>query len=538
MSETRTDLPLLEIHLPHDPRAVQEFRKNFSLGAILAPFDSRFLLRTQVKVKICGPSNLPAPDLLAEVVYASPQGMGLQILNLTDHDRKIVEALLMGIEHPPAAPKPAPPAAPAPTPITASPRMNIPMEGILTCDLPMIINMIHHEGEPWVTGQGQVTFDLLFQLARNGLTGLLEVEEEKQKRTLIYFREGKVVSVQRTPTEETLTAAYFLRRKGKISEQLFRDALRHASNENVSDESFLAKQVPPTDLQLAIRHSIYPKLGHCFASKQQRYRIHPGPEYLAKIVPIGLNLFRAVFNGIMETAALYSTDHLLHALDPFMYQFVIRKSEPPLDPTLLKLDPPEQRFWDVSLKKPTRLRQLFTVSALSRLKSLRMLYGLYFLGLIEFTTKITLDEEMTVAHLESLYAELLTMNHFDALHIHWIALRPEIDKAYEETRSGWTALPVPEQHRAQCKVLIQKIIGRVDEAYGFLKDDHRRKTYRDGLVEEHRRKFSADLLKQHADMSLLRADFKQAKHYIEMALDLFPGNLEYLGILKQCKPSR
>jgi hypothetical protein len=127
------------------------------------------------------------------------------------------------------------------------------------------------------------------------------------------------------------------------------------------------------------------------------------------------------------------------------------------------------------------------------------------------------------------------MNAFDVLHIHWTALGPAIQKAHQETLQQWQNLPIPDGQKKEAQEVIRTILKKIDEAFALLSDDRQRHSLRDKIIESSQRTFSAELLRQHAEMYLFRGDRAQAKLYIEMALDLMPSKGEYLTILSQCK---
>ncbi|HLG20255.1 MAG TPA: hypothetical protein VI895_10640, partial [Bdellovibrionota bacterium] len=422
-----------------------------------------------------------------------------------------------------------------PSPSTPAAKMNLAPQGKLTSDLVTTIHLSHHEGQPWVVGEEHITFDFLFEIARNNFTGILHLQDDAGLKTTIFFNQGRMIAVDQFPMEESLTTVYFLRKRKKLTEMAYRDLLRKHAQGGLSDKDLVAANISPGDVQTAARQAIHHRLGRMLAAKKQTYRLEPGTEPIAHVFPITTNLSRAIFRGIVEATVLHATEELLGGMDPYLNQFVIRSAHLPSPIADLRLEADEQRFWDVTLEKPILLRNLFSVSALSKTKSIHLLYALYFLGWIEFTAKIQVDEANFLPHLTQLLGEMAAMNHYEILHIHWTALKPAIEKAQQDLHHQWSSLPLPNEHKNEATRLIHGILERIDESFRYLSDDQQRRHYRDQLIESHQRSFSAELLRQHAETYLLREDKKQARAYIDMALDLLPGNTEYLAIRAQCK---
>jgi hypothetical protein len=251
-------------------------------------------------------------------------------------------------------------------------------------------------------------------------------------------------------------------------------------------------------------------------------------------MPLPVQLNRVLFRAIVEAATAYSNDELLVGLEPYLNLYVSRKEKLPLDVQQLRLDEKELRFLNVTLIAPTRLRTIFSVSALNRSQTLRTLYALFFLRCLDFVTTFLPPETEFLPHLNRVWSEVQTANHYEVLQVHWTSLGPAIEKMYQKTKNEWEEMLKAHQNKPDHASLIQKILGRIDESYRYLSDDDRRRQYRDDLIEAPKRLFSAELLSQHARTYILRGDRKQALGYIQMAVDIAPANAEYRALLRDC----
>ncbi len=570
----------LEIVIPVDIESIPTFTNNLKIGAIVLSRDCDWPVRTQVEVVVKGPQNCDPAILATEVVYVADGKVGLQILKMEPLEEARLQRILKLVSEmpsPPPAPDPIPeqtvspteggessqmenqeakssptpqssyrmsstatPSSP-PTETTSPPpkKLSVPPKGTLSFNLPTAIQQIHNKAEnaSWDKRMEIISdsvLGLLLQLAQAQFLGKLAIEEDEKTKTDIYFSKGQIVGVKRRPTDETETTAYLLRKEGKISETDYRDAREKRESTGQTDEKLLQNRTGTRNIAMVARKVMYQSLGRCLGSQELKYELSSGGGSLNDVLPIPINLRRVFFRGMVEAAGSYLTDELWTGLGPLMNLYVVLRPQPPFDPGQLRLSSGEQRFMDVTLAEPTRLRNLFAVSALSRVQSLRTLYALYILGFVDFLTRYRPADENVLPHLRQTLEEMRTMNHFDILQAHWTLLGPEIEKSYQRAKVEWEEYDIPSEQKKEATPLVQEILKRMKESFQFLKEDGQRRSHRNEVAEPTQRKFSSDLLFQHARTYLFRGDKAEARYHIEQALDLDPGNAEYRQVFRDC----
>jgi hypothetical protein len=408
---------------------------------------------------------------------------------------------------------------------------NLKTEADLDFDFPSAMRRRHHEGKGCLSEPN--LFSLLFELSARRFMGRLLLQGKDKAETIFLFKDGKLVGADRRPMEETQSIGYLLRRAGRITESDFRELRRSREETKKSDQELLSGKVDVREIGIILVEVIRKVLARIASIRPIHYKIEEGAQHLAGLAPVVINLKRAIFRAMVDAAAQCKSEDLLSGLEPYMHHFVIRAESPPFGLMDLKLEKDEQRFWNVTLEKPIRLRQLFSVSALSKLQSIRIIYGMAFLGFVDFSTQGIEDELNIIPYMTRTVNELEDSNHFDVLQVHWTALKPAIDTAYAKVKKEWERIQIPPSQKAAAQALLAKILAKLDASHVHLSDDDRRRVVRDQIIEPSRREFTAEIMAEHCRSDLFRGNPVQARYYIEMAVDLAPRNQEYRSLYKQ-----
>jgi hypothetical protein len=549
-----------ELRIPLDPASPlgQKLKTELPTGGLYLPCKAQYSLRSRILI-VFEAGNVQIP-MVGEVVFQGPDGLGLQVVSFDDDDRhRLAEVLQMpaAAAPPPAPAAPSPPAAapihteprpaaapqPAAAPRRAAPSasgpISIPLTGTIKCDLPSLMLRAHASaaGQPVIRGTVdlQSLFGVMVHLSEHAFTGTLQVTEPDKAETRIYLSQGKIVGADRKPADELSSAAYFLKKQGALRESDFREVRVKAKQGAESEDRLLLHKVGEAAFQVGGRMALYKKVGRTFGARSIDYVLTPGSDWMERVVPVKAQLKRLLFRGFIDAAAVTRSEELMQGMQPFMSAYLQRAEKPPFDVSTLRFDANEMRFWEVTLKKPTLLRNVFAVSALSKLHTLQTIYALFFLGLAEFNTLFRPEEQDLLPHLKHERDEMAKMTHFDILQTHWSELPDGIKLAYEKVRRYYQEMPLPKTHHAEAEALIRQILAKIDESWQYLSDDDRRKKYREGLLDKIQIQFGADLLADHARTYIFQGNFKLAREFIKKALDLFPNSGEFRQIANEAE---
>ena len=188
----------------------------------------------------------------------------------------------------------------------------------------------------------------------------------------------------------------------------------------------------------------------------------------------------------------------------------------------------EKVFLGVLRENSWRVRELFTVSNLSRNMTACVIWSLNDLGFLVYK-----DEEDLGRYLERVASRILNKarrlnkaTHFDVLEIHWICRSEDVQEAYTRLCKEFDP---GVYHDLPEDVLraISRVKTRVDEAHSAILDDLKRRAYREEVIEKDTIMQSAELLATKGEMAIMKHDQREANLCWGKALELVPGNTKY-----------
>ena len=185
----------------------------------------------------------------------------------------------------------------------------------------------------------------------------------------------------------------------------------------------------------------------------------------------------------------------------------------------------EGKFLGVILSNSWRLRELFTVTNLSRNQTACVLWALDELHILEFR-----DSEDLGRYLERVSSRVLSKvrtlrkaSHFDVLEIHWICLQKEVEAGYDRIKEEFE-LSKYHDLTDELKAGIKEINTRAEQSYGYLKVKGNRSTYREEILEKDMILNSADLLAKKGEMAIMKANGREAVLCWLKAIELIGNN--------------
>ena len=196
----------------------------------------------------------------------------------------------------------------------------------------------------------------------------------------------------------------------------------------------------------------------------------------------------------------------------------------------------EGKFLGVILSNSWRLRELFTVTNLSRNQTACVLWALDELHILEFR-----DSEDVGRYLERVSNRVLSKvrtlrraSHFDVMEIHWICLQSEVEAAHERLLKEFD---VDRFHDLtdELKQGIAEIRRRVVESHAYLKEKRNRTAYREEILEKDIILNSADLLAKKGEMAIMKANGREAVTCWSKAIELVGNNKQFKDGLQRAR---
>jgi hypothetical protein len=187
----------------------------------------------------------------------------------------------------------------------------------------------------------------------------------------------------------------------------------------------------------------------------------------------------------------------------------------------------ERKFLEILASNSWRLREVFSVSNLSRTETSAVMWALAEMGFLDYRGEETTERFMgrVMRRIEQ-KTEQLKGSLFDVLELHWICLTHEVEAAFERIRREFTGREyqgLPPELDAK----VQRILQRAEEARAFLIDERQRRQLRQEIIEKEMIAASAEILAKKGEMAILKGDSRVAVDCWGKAVELLPNNAEY-----------
>jgi hypothetical protein len=196
----------------------------------------------------------------------------------------------------------------------------------------------------------------------------------------------------------------------------------------------------------------------------------------------------------------------------------------------------ERTFLEIMASNSWRLRELFSVSNLSRTDTSAVVWALNEMGFLDFRKEETMERYIgRVSHrIDQKTKQLTKGSLFDILEVHWICLQPEIDSAHKRIHVEFAGREY-ERLPPELKAKVARILERVEKAYSILSDERQRRTLRQELIEKDMIAASADILSKKGEMAILKGDSRAAMDCWGKAVELLPNNGAYRDGLNRAR---
>ncbi|MCB9653786.1 MAG: hypothetical protein H6729_06615 [Deltaproteobacteria bacterium] len=360
------------------------------------------------------------------------------------------------------------------------------------------------------------------------------------KNYTIWFHAGSIAFVDTQPYDEVTSLGRLLLTTKRISESVLREGLETSQARRISlGRALIALgRIKKSDLSVILREQARMKADLAMRWPEGSFRFEPWrepPGNADLILTKGLGvLARHVRHRYLEV----ELSEIERLLGPNLARTI--KPVPDFDQlasTLLLL-PKELRFVELQLHQDRPMSEAVLGSPIGRLASLRMIAMGLTLGFLHFEDgersrvlrEVTnvLRETTVIRKLSRSVQERLStleaLNHFEVLGVHWSAHQRTYRAAHRRALREFDIKEAAWQEASEDVLnMIQKIHGRINEAYTFLSNTENRIDYRQNLFDKSERAFAADMLVKKGEIALMRGDRVFAIECLETAHELAPS---------------
>lgn len=379
---------------------------------------------------------------------------------------------------------------------------------------------------------------LLVKLAAGRHTGILTMRCGDGRVRYGFWSAGGPVGWRTDPVPEGEVLGVLLLKAGQITKEQLAESLRLMKERGCRQgEAFIEMGVMSFSqlimvlgkqndfvLQLALRES------------GGQLTFHDQDQLPESFLPPPLPVPSLLFRMLMKRSRELRSDEMATFMRPHFDSYA--KLDPTNMPLLndIRLSSAERRLIEVFKTMNLRVREVFTVSPLSKQATAAFLYAFISLGMLEFKA-----EESREAYLKRVSElirrkrrRLMKSTHFDTLETHWISLPEEIRRSYHRLMSEYD----PAEYKELPPEMVEDlhyIRQRLEQAYEVVSDERSRRDYRKTLIEEFMILQSAELLSKKGEMAIMRQDSKLAVDCFAKACELAPRVPEYRASLQRAR---
>ncbi len=388
--------------------------------------------------------------------------------------------------------------------------------------------------EGLVAGNGLRTG--ILNIAARGWTGLLTIQSDDGVVRYGFFFEGGPVAWRTEPLQEREVLGMLLVQAGQVTREQLAESVEVMQRDGCRQgEAFVTLGVIKAEqLPMVLGKQTEYLYHRALKVPDGTWTFHVLPSlpeiFLAPPVQVGALMFRTL---LAQGRAMRGTE-LADSLRPHINAYVQLHAErrPLLD--RMGLSGAEQRLVSIVVERTLRMRELFSMSPLSRQATAAVFYAFVEMGLFTFGEQETRERylQRVGAAIAKKKRHLIQATHFDVLEVHWISMPDEIDAGARRMREEF-ALEAYDNLPPEMVETLQHILARVDEAQAALKDDFKRREYRKSLLEEFMILQAAELLAKKGEMAVMRQDRRLASDCYGKACELDPKNAEYKTSLQR-----
>lgn len=199
----------------------------------------------------------------------------------------------------------------------------------------------------------------------------------------------------------------------------------------------------------------------------------------------------------------------------------------------MRLKTAERRLAEVLLKKSYRVREVFSVSTMSRGPTNATLLAWMDMGLLVFEDDEDLDQK--VVRWRKLLVEksnaIKDQHAFAILETHWTSQDAQIETAYQRLTKEYGEFGRGADLPPELDAMRNEILEAVERAYAQLKSKADRQALRKKHFEPQQHAFAADLMFKQAEMLVMQERWDEVIDDLERCMELMPSERQYRSFL-------
>lgn len=574
-SDRSSDRPdIYEIDATEVERVEHLLEQVLGLGAVVFALDEQPPLNEEVEVRLSIPTFHLTIESAGRVVHHSDKGTAIELSGLSREDRAALEAIQADLRAGEEDDDSDTPAVSRPTldldnpadessgpwdsfPIPSLSRrpersfrrqvsLTDPDQRVLTSTQSRPIGArtreLYGPGPPWFDIDEEPdrverlaedrVIDILLQVSQSNLSGMLEVEADKQTFQVLLDK-GLICEIAQRPRIADEELGVMLYRAERITKQQLSMASAHAdeSGETIARSLLELGILEPDPIRKSIAGRLMYLLQRIVELTSGEIRVYVGsamPTGFLPNPPLRVHIaaervvFRKLFDRLKGMTHRARDDSQSEALEA--YPEIIFEER---DRMLRALTSDEHvDLADTLLKGRKRLKEVFTESGLSHAETFAVVHALHRMGLVRFDRSLhhTIVRERFRENVTVKYLSVHKASYFEVLNVHWSSYSAVIKTAYEELIEQFAPEDVPEELEDEVHKRVGEIRDRIESAYQVLAERETRHAYRKRIMPEYKLAHAIPLFLKQAELAERRRQWTEAKDAILRVLEIEPDH--------------
>ncbi len=380
--------------------------------------------------------------------------------------------------------------------------------------------------------------DAMVKLAIERATGLMVVVGDDGTRRFGFWQRGGPVGWRVDPVDQRSVLGVLLFRAGRVDREQLQRSLQIMEDQNIRQGEALIQQgvINFPQLVMALQKQVELHLQKVMRLSSGAWAFFALADLPERFITPPLQVPSILFRALLAYTKELSSERLGAAHRPNMDRYVF--FAPGVAETVAEINfkSHERKFLEIMGSNSWRLRELFSVSNLSRTDTSAMAWALNEMGFMDYRQEETRSRfiQRVTHRIKQKVSQVRAGSHFDILEIHWICLPDEVREGYERLQrefgdQAYRDLP------PELMASLAEIMKAVEEAHEFLSDDKRRRAYRAEKIESDMIDASAELLGKKGELHIMKGDRIEAVTCWGKAAELRPNIGMYRDGLSRAK---
>ncbi len=380
--------------------------------------------------------------------------------------------------------------------------------------------------------------DAMVQFAIKRTTGLMVIIGEKGDRRFGFWERGGPVGWRIEPLDQRSVLGVLLYRAGKVDRAQLKQSLQIMEQQDIRQGEALiqlgALNFP--QLVMALQKQVELHLQKIMRVDAGVWAFFELESLTERFITPPLNVPSILFRALLQYSRQLSMEQIAKAHRPHMDLYVYFADGVADAAAEINFKAAERKFIEIMASNSWRLRELFSVSNLSRTDTSAAVWALTEMGFLDFRKEETMERYISrVSHrIDQKTKQLEKGSPFDILEVHWICLTPEVEVAYKRIQREFAGREY-QRLPQELKDKVETILARVHEVFDLLMDERRRRTLRQEIIEKDMIAASAEILSKKGEMAILKGDSRGSLDCWGKACELEPNNGSYRDGLSRAR---